>query len=369
MPTGTEQEPIWRRPHKGRYPDIGLFAYSGLEQLRQGRMRRYAIPPISYLTEMMFDEVSRGHATFSIPASPWFANATGLIGGGVLAMLADAPLGASIHTDLPPATPYATAELSITFLSPVRPDPERRVVGSGQLIHRGRSVALSEAFLIAEPAGEMVAHATSRCAVFPSLDPPPERPDGFPEGEDPLPGESADDPLRLPLRGAFLSSEEFESRSGLELARAWVTRELEPPPIHYLTGVDLVHVDDGVAVMKLPCSPWLSTAMRTVQGGFTAMLAEAALASAAFTTAPAGTATAPLDLKVNLLRPVQPDGRNLTARAEVTHRGRTLAVSTARVENADRKPVAIATGSAMYLPGRSMDLSGVELGAGDSARD
>jgi uncharacterized protein (TIGR00369 family) len=131
-----------------------------------------------------------------------------------------------------------------------------------------------------------------------------------------------------------------------------------------LTGLRVTGAGEGEAEMVLPCSRWLSTALRTVQGGFIAMLAEATLASAAFSTIERGTAIAPLDLKVNFLRPVLPDGRELTARAEVVHRGRSLAISNCRVENADGKPVALAAGSSMYLPGRPANLAGIEqLGA------
>src|SRR6185436_11207464 len=104
--------------------------------------------PIVYLTEMGIGDISEGTATFTIPTSPWFANATGLIPGGLLAVLADAPLGAALGTTLEPGEWFTTAELSMTFLRPVRPDPEARISGSGQLLHRGRTVGLTEAFLI-----------------------------------------------------------------------------------------------------------------------------------------------------------------------------------------------------------------------------
>jgi uncharacterized protein (TIGR00369 family) len=155
----------------------------------------------------------------------------------------------------------------------------------------------------------------------------------------------------------------FASRSGLEVLRGFISGELPAPPLSRLTGMRVVEADEGEAVMALPCSRWLSTSAGTVQGGFTAMLAEASLAAAVFSTADAGTATAPLDLKVNFLRPVLPDGRDLTARARVVHRGRTLAIANTELTNADGNTVALATGSAMYLPGRPADLAGVELAA------
>jgi uncharacterized protein (TIGR00369 family) len=90
------------------------------------------------------------------------------------------------------------------------------------------------------------------------------------------------------------------------------------------------------------------------------------MTSAAVSAAAADTAVAPLDFKVNYLRPVFPDGKDLTASARILHRGRTLIVTAVEITNAEGKQVALATGSAMYLPGRPANLLGVELGSGSS---
>jgi acyl-coenzyme A thioesterase PaaI-like protein len=59
--------------------------------------------------------------------------------------------------------------------------------------------------------------------------------------------------------------------------------------------------------------------------------------------------------------------RDLRADAEVIHRGRTISIASCRVTNADGKPVALATGSSMYLEGRPASLVGVEqLGSADA---
>jgi hypothetical protein len=63
---------------------------------------------------------------------------------------------------------------------------------------------------------------------------------------------------------------------------------------------------------------------------------------------------------------VFPDGADLTARARVLHRGRTLLIVAAELTNAEGKQVALATGSSMYLPGRPANLIGVELGSSSS---
>jgi uncharacterized protein (TIGR00369 family) len=356
---------IWQEPAKGGYPDRSFLALPGIERMSAGRQGRIPYSPMGYLTELEMTEASRGHSTFSMPASPWFANSSGLISAGVLAVIGDAALGSVVHSDVGPGQGMTTAELSMSFLRPVVPKRGAAVTGSGQLIHRGRSMGLSEAFLF-DDEDRLIAHGTTRCSVFPPVDPIPKPPSDAAIQDWARPGDAPDDPLRRPLEGEVLPQEEFERRSGMEMLRALVAEELPRPPIHYLTGLRLVDAREGETVAVLPCSKWLSTSAGTVQGGFTAMLAESAMTSAAYSTAPPDTAVAALDFKVNYLRPVFPDGSDLTASARILHRGRTLAVAAAELTNAEGKQVALATGSSMYLPGRPANLVGVELGSGSS---
>ncbi len=182
--------------------------------------------------------------------------------------------------------------------------------------------------------------------------------------DQPLPGADPAHPLRRPVRGEPLPQEVFTERSGLEILRAAIGGELPAPPLHHLTGMRPTFAEEGRVEWELPCSRWLASPAGSVQGGFTAMLAEAALTGAIFTTAPPGTAIATLDLKVNYLRPVFPDDGVLLASARLIHRGRSIAVASAELDK-DEKRVALATGSAMYLPGRPADLTGVELPAAE----
>jgi uncharacterized protein (TIGR00369 family) len=357
---------IWQEPAKGGYPDRSFLGLPGIERMGAGRRGLIPHSPMSYLTELELTEASRGHSTFSMPASPWFANPSGLISPGVLALIGDAALGSVVHSDVEAGQGMTTAELSMSFLRPVVPKEGAVVSGSGQLIHRGRSIGISEAFLFDDD-DQLISHGTTRCSVFPPLDPIPDPPDPkAPPLDDPPPGSEPDDPLRRALEGEVLPQEEFTRRSGLEVLRAVIAEALPRPPIHHLTGLRMAEANEGEVVAVLPCSKWLSTSAGTIQGGFTAMLAESAMTSAAFSTAPPDTAVAALDFKVNYLRPVFPDGNDLTARARILHRGRTLVIAAAEITNAEGKQVALATGSSMYLPGRPANLIGVELGSGSS---
>jgi uncharacterized protein (TIGR00369 family) len=357
---------IWQEPAKGGYPDRSFMGLSGVERMGAGRRGLIPYSPMSYLTELELTESSRGHSAFSMPASPWFANSSGLISAGVLALIGDAALGSVVHSDVEAGQGMTTAELSMSFLRPVVPKAGAAVTGSGQLIHRGRSMGISEAFLFDED-DQLISHGTTRCTVFPPLDPIPDPPDpDAPPLEMERPGTAPEDPLRRQLEGEVLPQQEFERRAGLEILRALIADELPRPPIHHLTGLRLAEAGEGEAVVVLPCSKWLSTSAGTVQGGFTAMLAESAMTGAAFSTTPPDTAVAALDFKVNYLRPVFPDGQDLTARARILHQGRTLVIAASEIVNAEGKQVALATGSSMYLPGRPANLVGVELGSGSS---
>jgi uncharacterized protein (TIGR00369 family) len=130
----------------------------------------------------------------------------------------------------------------------------------------------------------------------------------------------------------------------------------------HLFGVRPTEAGEGSATFVLPATQWLCSPLAKVEGGVIAMLADSALASAIQTTLPAGSALAMIDLKVNFLRPAQADNHDLVSQGIVVHRGRTMAVANADVTNADGKTVALATGSALILPGRPASLT-------DLARD
>jgi uncharacterized protein (TIGR00369 family) len=173
------------------------------------------------------------------------------------------------------------------------------------------------------------------------------------------PPDSEPEPPRLferPALGEIVGQDVWDRMSGLEFFEARLAGELPNPPIHYLTGAGPVEVGAGEAIFTMPCHEWLCTPRGTVEGGSIAMVADAALSSAIQTTLPAGAALAAIDLKVNFLRPVAPDGRELLSRGRVRHAGRTIAVAEAEVVNADEKTVALATGSAMILTDRPATL-------------
>ena len=171
-----------------------------------------------------------------------------------------------------------------------------------------------------------------RRAPVPPAEPPPGTPD----------------PYRRPP-AATAAAPVPGDRDGLDLLRAQLRGELPPPPIDRLTGIRLVSADEARVVFALPAHGWLGNEGGTVYGGVTTLLAKSAAAAAVQTTAAAGTRFTALDVKVNLLRPIALDGRELVATGTLLHRGKRLAIATAEVRHGDRQ-VAVATGTTALTP-------------------
>lgn len=342
---------------RGGYPDRRLIALPGRRRLECWRRGISPPPPLAHLTGAIPTGFGTGTAEARMPASGWLVASSGLITGGALAILADIAFGCSVETELPAATPYTTAELSLSFLRPARPDG--MLTAGGQAIHVGRSVGLSEVFLIEEGSERLIAHGTSRLTIFPPLDPAPDPPDSIDHYEAPE-YDSPDPYLRQPPNG-IIPQDVWAELSGTEILGRQLEGELPPPPLHHLTGLALREFGEGWAAFTMPCTEWLASPTGLLQGGTIAMLADFAMLAAVQTTTPAGLAFAGLDLKVNFLRPVPHGDGELEARAEVVHSGRTLAITRATVTNPEGKPVVLATGSSIYLPGRPAHLGEVEL--------
>jgi uncharacterized protein (TIGR00369 family) len=332
---------ILDEPPRGGFYRPEMLSLSGIEQMRLGIAGGAAPPPMHHLTGMRPTEIGEGTSTFTMPATGWLATHSGAISGGMLAVLADGPLGCSIQSTLPAGTIYTTSELSMSYLRPAFPDG-RDLVGRGRVIHTGRTLALSDA-VVTDGDGREVAHATSRCFIFPPREVPP--PAELPPYEPP--SYDTPDPYLRPPVGALA---DLDGLSGYEVWRRCVAFEIEPPPLYHLTGSKPVAVGDGTTTWTMPASQWLCSPTGFVEGGFLVYLADAAVATSSATLAPAGTACVAIDVTVKFIRPAPPDGRLLTAVGHVLNHGRTLSVATAEVRNADGKLVATALGSSLVRP-------------------
>ena len=352
-PGQSAPRPIWEEPVRGFYTDPGqAVTLSGLDLLRdlvEGGLG----PPIRYLFGLAPISVEPGAVTFTMPVTDWLLLPQGVVSGATLGILVDAPLGCAVQTALPPATPLTTAEISLRFLRTVAPR-SGTLTAKGRLIHAGKTTGVSLAE-VTDGAGRLIAVTSTRCAILPRVQVPREvveqaltNPPRLREPDWPSPH-----PYERPVTGEVLPQEIWDATDGLGVLQSLITGDLPAPPLAHFCGITPVEAKAGTTTWTMPASEWLCAPVQgRLYGGAIAMLAGTAIDGAVQTTLPAGTAFAPVDLKVYFLRPVPPDGRDLVARGTVIHQGRSIAIGTSEVFDADGKKVAVATGSAVILPGR-----------------
>lgn len=328
-------------PVLGSYPDPRMLRLPGMERMdlmHQGRSPR---APSHYWCGLFPTEWSPGRATVSMPASPWFQLATGLVSPGIVALPADAALGTAFATTMPPGVVTTTSELTINYLRPIR---MKRLAARASVIDATSYQGLIESSVVDED-GRMVAHLTSR---YITLRPPVDL--ETLTGDIPL---ANDPPLEAGLYLRDLAEDDVaaprDDLSGLEIFARTTSGEFKQWPMLRMLGMSLPEFSDGRFAATVPASRWFTSPATTIYGGATALILEVALTSAASTTLPAGWSCAPLDMKVQYLRPWLADDARCALTAEVFHRGRRLAVMRAELRNGAGKPVAVATGSALIL--------------------
>lgn len=336
--------PIWQEEPPVVPATLDWLKLSGMGRLQAGLRGEFAPPSFGRLTGMTGAAYGPGEARIEMPVTNWLLNPAGLLTAGIMPYLADWPLGSAVFTQLAPGEVITTSEMSMNYLRPVSPEV-KTLLATGQLVHMGRSYAFSEVRISTDD-GKLVAHGTARNLLIKI--PVPEGPFVAP----PRQVVAADyvDPYLRPPMGSVLPAEIWTRLSGLEIQQRVMAGDLPASPVAELFGIRRSEVSEGRAVITAPATKWLESPARRLYGGATALLADAAMTIAVQTTTPAGTASAPLDIKVQFLRPIKSDGQQLTVGARVVHRGRTLAVTNAEVIGADGKVAALATSTWLIVP-------------------
>jgi uncharacterized protein (TIGR00369 family) len=93
-------------------------------------------------------------------------------------------------------------------------------------------------------------------------------------------------------------------------------------PFHAHTGLTIESAADGKARLRMKWRPEHAQGYGGLQGGYLAILADAAVHTAADTLARPGEVMTTVELKTNFLAPVR--GQDVVAEATIVKRGRTL---------------------------------------------
>jgi uncharacterized protein (TIGR00369 family) len=154
------------RPVVGSVVPQGVWnQMSGLEMLTASLAGQLPAPPTTYLMGLRLVEAEEGRATFALPATEWLCPPTGMVQGGVIAMLADAALSGAVMTVTPAATATAPFDLKVNFLRPGIADG-RELVARGTVAHAGRTMVVAHSEVV-NADGKRVALATGSSLLLP----------------------------------------------------------------------------------------------------------------------------------------------------------------------------------------------------------
>ncbi|GAA2862810.1 uncharacterized protein (TIGR00369 family) [Aminobacter niigataensis] len=149
----------------GTIPHEDVHLYSGRELLQRVVDGLYPAPPIAAVLNFALTGVEEGRTVFRGVPNKRHLNPLGMVHGGWAATLLDSALGCAVHSTLAKGEAYTTVEFKVNLTRPITPDTGE-IVCEGRVIHKGRTLAVSEATL-KDSNGKLLAFGTETCSIFP----------------------------------------------------------------------------------------------------------------------------------------------------------------------------------------------------------
>ena len=253
---------------------------------------------------------------WAVPEDGRFDNTGGVLHGGYLCVFADALLGSSLGSTLPPGQFLVTPDLSVQFLERVHGG--QVLDGVGRVIQRGGTMVFMEAEVrdAATQTPVLIAQGT-----------------GVVRDRRPGNGTPKVPPAEAPAAWAATT------RTLLGDAPPWVAD----------LGVHFLEQGDGTCELVWPiASEEFTNRGGTIQGGYLCLLADSAMTFALIGGVDDALGVATTTLSIHLLRPAR-YGQTLRARAEVVRRGRRFGFMrcTLVAEVDPDRPIATANGTGL----------------------
>ena len=152
-------------PGIGTLPLADVARDGGLKAMQDLLAGRYPAPPMAATLKFTLDAVEEGRVVFRGLPTHEHLNPLGTVHGGWTATVMDSALGCAVFSVIKPGEAYTTIEFKLNLVRPVLPGMGE-VFCEGKIVHRGRTIATSEAWL-RDGKGKLLAHGTETCAIFP----------------------------------------------------------------------------------------------------------------------------------------------------------------------------------------------------------
>lgn len=137
--------------------------------------------------------------------------------------------------------------------------------------------------------------------------------------------------------------EALAQRAGLDLLRGMMAGELPRAPIADVLNFRPVEAEAGRVVFEGTPTPAFFNPIGSIHGGWAATLLDSCVGCAVHSLLPAGKGYTTVELKINFVRPVMPDGTRLRAEGKVIHVGGRVGTAEGRLTDAAGRLYAHAT--------------------------
>jgi uncharacterized protein (TIGR00369 family) len=121
-------------------------------------------------------------------------------------------------------------------------------------------------------------------------------------------------------------------------------------PLHKLLNIELVSVENGMAIIHSQPDAKFENSMGRMHGGYIASIIDAVMGSAAASKLTAGQLLGTIDLNVKYVGKITVETGKLIATANIVHAGRTLLTVEARIADVAGKIYAHGSGTFMVYP-------------------
>jgi uncharacterized protein (TIGR00369 family) len=152
----------WDDPQKNKRNAV--TSISGLDYLKAIKEDRISSPPVANLVGYKICEVDNGYAAFELNPAEYHYNPFSTVHGGILSILLDTSMTASVLSTLPIGFSCATIEIKVNFIKPVTVDTGI-LKCEARPIHIGKKLATVEG-KIKDNNGVLHAHGVSTCSIF-----------------------------------------------------------------------------------------------------------------------------------------------------------------------------------------------------------
>ena len=137
---------------------------SGLDYLKAIRDGQRQHPPVAMLIGYRISDVDTGCAVFELDPREYHYNPFSTVHGGILSVLLDTAMTASVLSTLPKGVTCATVEIKVNFIKPVT-EETGLIRCEARPIHVGKRLATVEG-RIRDKDEVLLAHGMSTCSIF-----------------------------------------------------------------------------------------------------------------------------------------------------------------------------------------------------------